>query len=280
MIKHTAIKAGIGLGLMAASMGVSADLHSFGKSSIYYKVSGTRVDYAAFLPSGNQATDTVIMLDVLQSSTISTWNYAVGGALGAPVSSTNTGSVSTSANWIGSYSGTAGGQVWRGTGVLSSFDAQAVMGTVSVSTYYGGDTRALSLSFTELVTASSQACNMTFSAQFNTDDYLQFTNLTISPSGWPAATGNVVWRTKSGTSASDTASIDSAVFNAYNAVSTSSFATFSAWTIPIAGNATNTVAVSAISAPFGKCNAAYAMRTDTNKAGSTIGGKGGMMKLW
>ncbi len=286
MIKHMAIKAGIGLGLMAASLGASADLHTFGKQSIYYKVTGSRVDYAAFLPSGNQATDTVIMLDVLQSSTISTWNYAVGGALAlanAGADSTKTGSVSTSTgstSYITGFSGPAGGQVWRGTGVLSSFDAQGVLGTVTVSTYYGGDTRALSLSFTEVVTASSQACNMTFHASLNTDDYLQFTNVTVSPSGWPAATDSVSYRTKSGTTASDTASIGSAAFNAYNAASTSSFYTFTVWTVPIVGAAANTVAVSALSGPFSKCNAPAVARTATNSAGNTIGGKGGMMRLW
>jgi hypothetical protein len=289
MIKHMAIKAGIGLGLMAASLGVNADLHTFGKQSIYYKVTGNRVDYAAFLPSGNQATDTVIMLDVLQSSTISTWNYAVGGSLSGVAgytNSTNTGSVSTgagAASYISAYSGPAGGQVWRGTGVISSFDGAAVLGTVSVSTYYGGDTRALSLSFTEVVTASSQACNMTFHASLNTDDYLLFTNVTVQPSGWPVATDSVSYRTKSGTTATDTASMAAAAFTGYNAIATSSFATFSAWSIPVAltaGGSLNTVAVSALSGPFSKCNTPAVARTATNSAGNTIGGKGGMMRLW
>lgn len=290
MIKHMAIKAGIGLGLMAASLGVNADLHTFGKQSIYYKVTGSRVDYAAFLPSGNQQTDSVIMLDVLQSSTISTWNYAVGGGLNlaAAISGVNSASTSTITNSTGggasgfsNFSGPAGGQVWKATGVVTSYAQDGSIGTLTLSTFYGGDTRALSLSFTEVVTASSQACNMTFHASLDTNDYLQFTNVTVQPSGWPSATAGVSYRTKSGTVAGDTASIASNVFNDYNAAGgTSSFYTFSAWSIPLATAAGNTVAVSALSTPFNKCNAPAVARTATNSAGNTIGGKGGMMRLW
>jgi hypothetical protein len=284
MIKHTAIQAGIGIGLMAASFGASADLHTFGQPAVYYKINGAAVNYTAFLPSGSSATDSPIMLDMLQSGTVSTWAYAMGGVLGVlSPGSTATGTFSTGASstcGIYYHSNAAGGLAWRATGVLTSLALAGGTSTVSVSTYFGGDTQALSLSFLQTPTISSQACNMSFYAKLDSDDYLQFTNVTVRPDNWPSATDSVSYRTKSGTTASDTASIASAAFNAYNAASTSSFYTFSAWSVPVAGAAANTVAVSLLSAPFGKCNTAATNRTASNAAGNIIGGKGGMMRLW
>lgn len=274
MIKHTAIKAGIGLGLMATSLAAVADPHSFGIPTIYYKVNGAAVNYAAMIPNGNQATSSVIMLDVLQSSTISTWAYAVGGALGSP------NSLATATNSFASYSNLAGGVAWKASGTISHLTPVGSTSTIASSSFYGGDTNTLSLSFTQQVTASSQACNMTFSAQMNTDDYLVFSNVTIQPNGWPTATDNVSYRTKSGTLATDTVLIASNVFNAYNGTTTSSFYTFSAWSVPnAAGGAGNTVAASSIT-NFNKCYVGANARTATNSAGNTIGGKGGLMRLW
>jgi len=276
MIKHTAIKAGVAIGLMAASLGAnSADLHTFAGTSIYYKLNGAAINYTAFLASGLVASDSVIMLDVLQSGTVSTWAYGIGGVIGngqTPAASTLVGT--------GMSSSPAGGIGLRATGVITYITPAGTSGTTATTTFYNGDTQSLKLSFTMQPTVSSQACNMSFSAVMDTDDYLQFASLSVQPSNWPAATGDVYYRTKSGTTASDTASIASNVFNAYNASTTSSFYTFSAWTIPIAGNATNTVAASVLTGGFSKCATAATNRTASNSAGNVIGGKGGMMRLW
>ncbi|MFA7243125.1 MAG: hypothetical protein WC091_23710 [Sulfuricellaceae bacterium] len=280
MIKHTAIKAGVAIGLMAASLGASsADLHTFAGTSIYYKLNGAAINYTAFLASGLAASDSVIMLDVLQSGTVSTWAYGIGGVIGAgqtPITNTLSalfGNTSMS-------SSPAGGIGLRATGVITYITPAGTSGSTTSTSFYNGDTQSLKLSFTMQPTVSSQACNMSFSAVMDTDDYLQFTSLSVQPSNWPSATGDVYYRISSGTSVSNSASIASNVFNAYNASATSSFYTFSAWTIPIAAGAGNTVAVSLLSVPFNKCVTAYTNRTASNSAGNVIGGKGGMMRLW
>jgi len=285
MIKHTAIKAGIGIGLMAASLGAaSADLHTFGKASIYYKIDGSAVKYSAFVPSGPTATDSVIMLDMLQSGTVSTWAYAMGAALGTLVNTVGGTSVTNTSHYS-NFSNAAGGLAWKAAATVTYVKADGNTASSASTSFYNGDTAQLVLSFSQVPTISSQACNMSFSAQLDTDDYLKFTNVVIRPENWPSATDSVSYRTKSGTTASDTLSIASNVFNAYNATTTSAFATFTAWSVPIAGNAGNTVAVSALSAPFGKCVTAATARTAVNAASSVpiIGGGsvgGGMLRLW
>lgn len=330
MVNHKAIKTGIGLGLMALSLGASAALHTFGKDMIYYKVTGARVDYAAFLPSGAGASDSVIMLDVLQSGTLSTWNYAIGGVLGTAPSTgtyytastagagtspiTFTSSISSSyfttgflasynanyanaggssslfptasanVGYIGNFSNAAGGQVWLAAtvGIVTSYGADGRLATTSYSTYFGGDTQPLSLSFTELVSVSSQACNMSFSAALDTNDYLQFTNVVVQPSNWPSATSDVYYRTAAGTVAASTASIASDVFNGYNGSVTKSFNTYSAWTQTNAAASlvNSTFLGTALMSNYNKCVTGYTNRTATNSAGGIVGGKAGMMRLW
>ncbi|MFA7243029.1 MAG: hypothetical protein WC091_23220 [Sulfuricellaceae bacterium] len=272
MYKHAAIKTTAGISLMAMSLGVCADLHTFGDAMAYYKVSGASTGYAYFLPSGATATDSVILLDLFQSGTVATWAYAMGGSIGA-------GQVAAPFT-TGMSSSPAGGIFQKATGVITYITPAGISATTSSTSFYNGDTQELSLSFTQVSTVFSQACNMSFSAKLDTDDYLQFTNLSVLPANWPSATDDVYYRTKPGTSASDTASMASNIFNAYNASTTSSFYTFSAWTVPIAGDAANTFAVSAITGGFSKCNTAANNRTFYNGAGGVVGGKEGMMRLW
>lgn len=282
MSNHSLVKAGLCVGLMAASLGaVAGDRHTFAEPMIYYKVTGAAVNYVAFIPS-MQGTG-VLMLDLYQSGTSSSWAYAAAAAVNAAaggaawsVSASN----STDSNNAGSFTvkyydvlGNTSGVNWGTTssGVSTDFS----------SSWYGGDTQTVSLEFTQAQTISSQACDVSFGASLNTDDYLVFAGFTMRPgSAYPSASDSVSWRTKSGTSTSDYASIGSAAWNASNFSATSAFPTFSAFSIPAAnGGAGQTVAASVIS-KANLCVGNYTAKAALNAAGGFIGAKAGLMRLW
>lgn len=273
MSKHSVVKAGLGLGLMAASLGASAQLHTFAEPMIFYKVSGASVNYVAFLP--NIYDSGIVMLDLFQSGSISTWNFGVGGAVDAA----------------------AGGQVWSFTasaGTSGSFtsvyyDPLGRVSTASTaagspaslsSSWYGGNASTLSMAFMQQQTISSQACNVTFGVSVGTDDYMRYGAFTIAPGNWPTASANVTFRTKSGASATDTTTMAFGDWNAINFSATSAFPTFSAYSVPNAANgAANQVAVSALT-KANLCTNIYTTKSALNAAGNVIGATTGLMRLW
>lgn len=279
MSKHSIVKTGLGVGLMAASLGAMADMHTFAEPMIYYKVNGAAVNYVAFVPSMGSAN--VVLLDMYQSGTISSWNYGVNNAsIDAGAGGTawsflfsRTTDTQLSAAFQNKYFdglGNSSGNTYGSTTIGSS--------TQISSSWYGGNTGAVSHAYSMVQTVSSQACSVSFVASINTEDYLLFTNFTVA--GLPTASDSVSFRTKSGTSASDTASSGSAAWNAVNFSATSTFPTFSAFSIPAAaGGALQTIAASVVTRG-NVCNSVYTAKNALNSAGGTIGAKAGLMRLW
>ncbi len=280
MSKHSIVKAGLGVGLMAASLGAMAQLHTFAEPSIYYKLNGGAVNYIAFVPNNTAG---VVFLDLYNSGTVSSWAYGIGNlpdaAAGGVVWSVNVSGPSNSSIPLSfaTYDayGVAGGQTLAATGASFSIN----------STWYGGGTAALSMAFIQPTTISSQACNVSFVASMGTDDYLQFpsANFTIAPVGFPTiSAGSAIYRISSGTSTSNTSGIAFGDWNALSAAykATTSLPTFSA--ISSGTDAAAAVAVLANSAftKFNLCTGALTKRTALNDAGGSIGAKAGMMRLW
>lgn len=204
-MKHTLMKLGAGVGLMAASAtafagtisgGSYASLHTFGSPMIYAKTSGVTPVFAAFVPSGNQSTDSVILLELTQGTgtALGTWQYFVNsdnlrGTLSKPGMSyavTAVGSSSGIQGWalrqsISSYSD---GQQQAMNGAVngqSSFTWWGPIGNGSASEGPGFAAAATSngeiehpFSMSSVVSASSATCNVTFNAYIGTDDYLQY----------------------------------------------------------------------------------------------------------
>lgn len=266
MNTHSVIKTALGAGLMAASLAASAAIHSFTQPMIYYKVTGAAVNYFAFMPAQpfGAPIPGVVMLDLYNSGSVSSWHYAVGPA---PAASDQAGR---------GWSNAAALSVTQSGYPVSSTSASQ---TLASALFSFGDTASITLSFVQNPTISSQACNVSFVASIDTNDYLLFTNFTIQPSGFPTASDSVSYRTKSGSAASDTASVASDVWNSSNFSATGAFFTFSAYSIPAAGNATQTVAVSSLT-KANLCTAAYTAKNSLNSAGTTLGGKAGLMRLW
>lgn len=272
MNKHSIIKTALGTGLMAASLAASAAaIHSFTTPMMYYKLDGAKINYIAFVPSGPysgfQGASGVIMLELYNSGTVSTWNFAMGGA--ATVAA-------------------AAGAAWTAAADIADIEVKGYPITSTSASdvsfaddYFSfGDTSGVKLSFFQVPTISSQACNVSFSATINTDDYLQFDSFSIQPANWPSASDSVSYRTKSGTVASDTASYASVAWNGSNFSATQAFSTFGAFSIPGAaqGSAATYAASSLTKANL--CTNAYTAKNALNSAGTTIGGKTGMMRLW
>lgn len=285
MNKHSIVKTTLGVGLMAASLAASAAaIHSFTTPMMYYKLNGAAVTYVAFVPSGPysgfQGASGVIMLDLYNSGTVSTWNYAMGGA--ATVAAANAG-----AGWT---DGAAISFSAPGYPVTSAATVEFAMAAANALSL--GDTQSISLSFIQTPVISSQACNVTFHASINSDDYLQFTNFTIRPSGWvtdASANYTVHYRSKSGTATSDiTTFANKAGWEGSNFSVTRDIKTFGAYTLAMGGAtsdysaaASTLTSVAASQVTKGNlCTAVYTAKNALNSSGSTIGGKAGLMRLW
>lgn len=284
MSSHSIVKTGLGIGLMAASLGASAQLHSFSQPMFFTKSTGTATNYVAFIPSINGPAAGLIYMEMLQSGSVSTWAYGLGGAVSAAGGGalwSVSASKSTNSDNAQSFTahsldvlGVASGVNWGSTSTGASQNFS--------TSWYGGDTASISMSFAQVQTVSSQACGVSFVASIGTDDYLLFTNFTIQPTNWMAslsASDSVSYRTKSGTTASDTLSIGSAAWNAANFSATSAFPTFAAFSVPAAGAGAQTIAMSVIT-KANLCTAGYTAKAALNAAGSTIGARAGMMRLW
>ncbi len=286
MQRHLLIKAGLGLGLLAGSMAASAQLQSFAKTMIFAKFSSSGSSYAVFTPFGVDGNQGVVMLDLSQGAggtgtapAPDGWGFAVGGtvnaAAGGPVWAINLPALSeTSAAITVSYVDTA-----------SSFtNSTKTASAGTITSFYGGGTSSVILSFIQAATSSGMACNMTFTASIGTDLFLKFTNFSVRPdsNAYPQASGAVTYRTKSGTSASDTVQIASSDWNGFNFTGSSAFPTFSAYSIQTGSVASlsGTYAASSLSRA-NICNTGvFATRNALNSAGSSIGAREGLFRLF
>lgn len=239
-MKHTLLKVGAGLGLMAASVGAFAGaaaggatlgLHTFGTSMIYAKAAGANPIYASFVASGNQDTDAVVLLELTQGSgtALGTWQYFVSN-----------GTLSTATNNVGlkytvAVSGTTSGiSGWAFSNSTTSYAAglNAILPTAAVSSisFWGGIGNGsttggpgaaattngeidIGFSFSTSLSASASAtCNVSFNAYVGTDDYMQYWIAGVSASNALAAITdtNLTGSTLSTTSASWTMTTKSA----------------------------------------------------------------------
>ena len=260
MSKHSLISTVAGLGLMAASMGVSAQSSmTFDYSMMFYGNATGGGKYIAFVPTSARAMDAVpaevpgaqavLMLDLFQPATgsASTWAYAVGGPVGL---------------------------VAAGAAASDSLDVGFG------SAYLHGSNNSIEMSFAQAVVVSSQACNVTFNAQVDTNNQLRFTDIGAAPSGALSATGRVDYKyALAGASSSTIAATD------WNAGSASLALPTGAVEIT-AGLATNPVGTGTPATTAftnrNKCVAAYTSRA---QGGATVIGPGGpvtlgMTRIW
>lgn len=265
MSKHSLIATGLGLGLMAASMGASAQLHTFDYSSMYYGAVAGGSKYVSFVPTlvrggANTGAAGVLMLEMFQpvSGSASTWAYALGGAVDAAAGGSNT------------------------DGVYQSVSFSADNGLGVTQSHYFGNNGTISHAFSQSVTVSSQACQVTFAAHIGTNDQLAFTNVFAKPLNSISAS-DVVSLTTSGTG---TVTIGSAAWNNASAAIVSSYAANASLSISGLLSATSTgagdtvtyaasgTAVNGLLGARGRCVPAYTARaagSGTTITGETIG---------
>lgn len=171
MNKHALVQSGMGLGLMAVSLGAQAQsFHSFDQPMMFFANVTGGTKYLAFMPSligrtNAAASPGVVMLELFtpSSGTTNSWGFnydggAVvandGGAAVASVSFTNT-------------------------------DATAVLGDSKV--FFIGYTGAISRDFSEAKAGlSSAVCSQTFTASIDTAGDLRFV---VNAGAWNGAGG-------------------------------------------------------------------------------------------
>jgi hypothetical protein len=283
MQRHLLIKAGLGLGLLAGSMAASAQLQSFAKTMIFAKFNAGVSSYAVFTPFGVDGNQGVVLLDLSQGAAGSGtaaapdgWGFAVGGTVnagaGGPVWAINLPGLTDTASAITvSYVDTASS--------FTNSTKTAAAGTIT--SFYGGGTSSVILSFLQAATSSGQACNMTFSAVVGTDLFLKFSNFSVRPdTNYPSAQAAVSYRTGSATTA--TASLASTDWNAFNFSASSAFPTFGAYTLQTGTAASNSATYAAsVLSRANICNTGvYTVRNNLNAAGSQIGAREGMFRLF
>lgn len=202
-MKHTLMKLGAGVGLMAASAsafagtingGADQSLHSFGSPMIYAKTSGSPVVLAAFIPSGNQSTDNVILLELTQGTgtALGTWQYFMNSdnlsgirtSPGMKYAVTVNGSSSGISGWamretISSYSDGMQAVLNGAINGQSSFTWWGPIGNGTTAGWQGAPETSNGeiehpFSMSSVVSASSATCNVTFNAYVGTDDYLNY----------------------------------------------------------------------------------------------------------
>lgn len=212
MSKHSLISAGLGLGLMAASMGASAQLHTFDYSSMYFGSAVGGQKYVAFVPTvargagASEGAAGVVMLELFQPATGSanTWGFAVAGpvdmAAGAGYSANTAGVTSTvSGGFFSDAAYTAGNGI-----------------SASDQIFFFGNNEAQKLAFAQNLTLASQGCGVSFSAVIGTNDQLFFNNVEVQPAGsaWQAASAtDPVSLTVSSGGANSTTQYAAAVWN-------------------------------------------------------------------
>lgn len=271
MSKHSLIATGLGLGLMAASMGASAQLHTFDYSSMYYGATAGGSKYVSFVPTlvrgagANTGAAGVLMLEMFQpvSGSASTWAYALGGAISA--AGGGSGAVSAAANY-------------------SAFEYTVDNGLAVTAAHFLGDVVTLSHPFSQTVTVSSQACQVTFAASLGTNDQLAFTNVRAQAVGGYTAPDSISITTATG-GAGSSFTIASGLWNNASATMVSSYATNTAFSmigIADTAGAASTLTGTAINAALtarGRCVPAYTARA--TGGGTTITGESiGLVRIY
>lgn len=274
MSKHSLISAGLGLGLMAASLGANAQmLHSFDYSSMYYGSAAGGAKYVAFMPTSQRAvsnsdyTETamgaagVLMLELFQpiSGSASTWAYAIGG----PV---------VSAEGMGATTG-----AWADGSASIAFTANN--GIAQTFNFYPGNNASISKAFLANVAGvSGQQCVVNYNAVIDANDQLRL-GVTVSPSlaAWSAAAGDLSFYSNSGS----TNAVTTIASTAWNAGDVSLAGNFSGTAAGASGFAASTAGtvVGAIVNAHNRCVAVY----NSRKSSSTdviTGGSLGMLRLW
>lgn len=184
MSKHSLISTAAGLGLMAASMGASAQMHTFDYSMMYFGSAATGGKYVAFVPSmtrdsvATNGSSGVLMLELFQpaSGSASTWAYAIGG----PVDSVaGAGVVSDS-----------------GVGLPQTVAWTANNGLAMSQNFYFGNNESIKLGFAQAAVATGTPalnCNVSFTAEIGTNDQLFFKNVAVKPdiTAWASAAAEV-----------------------------------------------------------------------------------------
>lgn len=266
MSKHSLIATGLGLGLMAASMGASAQVHTFDYSSMYYGATAGGSKYVSFVPtivrgiaSDSEGAAGVLMLELFQpvSGSASTWAFALGGVVGSDAGGAGTDAVDNA----------------------SIFPFTANNGAAVGGFRYLGDVVSISHGFSQSVTVSSQACQVTFAAVIGTNDQLAFTSVAASPVSGVVAVGGGVSLTTGPTGAGSAYTLAANLWNNASATIVSSYATNTAMSMVgiSSGGAATTLTGSAVNAALqarGKCVPAYTARASgggTTITGETIG---------
>lgn len=279
MRAHFLISSGLCGGLMALSLGLNAtpNVHSFDYASMYVNATASGVSYANFIPTATRSgagiagAANVLMLELYQpaSGSASTWAYALGGAV-------------SHADAVGSDGANNGMAA-----AYTNYNVASV--TQNFSVYPGVMNESVSLSFTQGVTASSQACNVTFSAVLDANDQLKFSHISVIPAGWVAVNQNVYVPTGATTThSSNFVSIASNTFNAITTVSSlASIPTNGVYTKLYSDTAgagsTAGPTTTGAGALFNKCLAAYTTRAAAGISANLFGGGGGsgtLLRFW
>ncbi|MDK2125099.1 hypothetical protein [Parachitinimonas caeni] len=315
-MKHILKKLGSGLGLMATSAsafaaGSTLGLHTFGDPLIYAKGGGTPL-YTAFLPSGNQSSDSVILLELTQGTGTApgTWQYFVSrtnlGTAPAIAGMVNTISVGVSNDSFASWSITAS----TSGAVASSYTYYGAVGNYSTT---GGPLAPsatkgeILVPFSYSSAVSSATCNISFNAYVGTDDYMQYVIDHVSANNAVAlftSTGHAnmssvsalyTITTKSGGATSDTITGSYTTDpNAWLAplvafaqtgtsfpVRTFTYASVNVSNVAGGANSTGTYSVgSAAMKQLQACTTLANNRLALNSLGLIIGGKTGMLRIW
>lgn len=270
MINSNLIKTGLGVGLLAASLGASAGAldgsHGFGNAMIYVS-GGTAPVYQIFMPSGTGSTDNVILVEATQGATAATmtWTYMVGtSSLGAQTANAGA-SYSALSSAAGVYLGAAGS-----TSAAVEFHGMNTTGAISYPFSYSAGSGA-------------SICNINLSASIGVDDHLVWTIISAAPTfgGWSSASG-VVSVTRNSTVGLETYA--AAVWNSPSAstqfVTTGVVAANASISIPGNAAATGTLAVGNILKAANYCGTYTAKRKALNSSGLLLGGSAGMIRLW
>jgi hypothetical protein len=318
-MKHVLQKTGIGVGLMATSLGAMAagaslGLHDFGDSMVFARASGGQPVYVSFVPSGSQGTDNVILLELTQGSGTApgTWQYYL--------SSTNLGNAANAPGMKYSFEAASNSQsAWAVTASVTSGAAtQTYYGPIGGGSQGAGSTNSASVStsngeinqnFSYTTVVSSQTCAINFNAYVGTDDYMQYQimgfNTANSASYWntimgassvlATTTGSYTITTKSGGAATDTVSGTNfggdfggdrfQTGTSYALIPTFSYAivdvTAGAPASSFSATLTGTGATGAgIFKTMNVCSSVVNSRLSLNSLGLVVGGKNGMLRIW
>jgi hypothetical protein len=287
VMKHSLIKTAFGAGLLAVSLGASAaDLKSFADAMVFYQATGTGLTYVALIPSGNQTSDSVLLLQLDQSPTTgvgTSWNYGISGAAlnansGGKVWSFSLGRGTASNGDTFSFVSADG----NGVGTTVSSDTKSGAGSNYSYSWYGGDapSTTLSMQFLETLKYSSVPCLLTYTALLNADGYLEFPSASMSAKA--SLTNTYYWDTSStGTvaiAAADTTAISDIDIKYNSAASMDpASAVYKTSGASVSGNSTSNV--SAVLASANRCQTVLQNKYNLG-SGVLIGGGLGMTRIW